>query len=107
MESRLYVCLRCEKGVKSTSGLTRHVNICKIPISLSCCQLSNPDPILTYNITNPLNLPLDNNKKGIIPEVSNHGDLERTRLVNISNGKESIRPADINKQRPTTPNWTP
>ena len=107
MESRLYVCQRCGKGVKFTSGLRRHVNACKIPISLLCRQLSNPDPVLDYNTINPLDLPLNNNKKGITPEVSNHGDLEGTRPANIGNDKEDIRLADIDKQRPATPNWTP
>ena len=104
MESRLYVCPRCGKGVKFTSGLTRHVNACKIPIPLPCCQSSNPDPILDYNTTNPLDLPSDNNKEDITPEVSNHGDSERTRPANIGNDEENIRPADIDEQRPATLN---
>ena len=107
MESRLYVCPRCGKGIKSTSGLTKHINAYKIPISLPCRQLSNPDRILDYNMTNLLDLPSDNNKKGINPEVSNHGDLKGTRPANIGNDKEDIRRADIDKQRPATPNWTP
>ena len=107
MKSRLYVCPRCGKGVKSISGLTRHVNACKIPISLPCRQLSNLDPALNYNTTNPLDLPSDNNKESITPEVSNHGDSERTRPANIRNDEEDIRPANIDKQRPATPNWTP
>ena len=107
MESRLYMYPRCGKGVKSTSGLTRHVNACKIPISLPCCQSSNPDPVLDYNTINPLDLPSDNNKEGITPEVSNHGDLEGTKPANISSNEEDIRPADIDKQKPATLNWTP
>ena len=97
IESILYMCLRYGKGVKSTSGLTRHINVCKIPISLPCCQLSNPDLVLDYNTTNPLDLPLDHNQKGITPEVSNHGDLEGIRLANIGNNKKDIRSADIDK----------
>ena len=97
MESRLYMCLRCGKGVKSTSGLTRHVNACKIPISLLFRQSSNPDPVLDYNMTNPLDSPSDNNKEGITPEVSNYGDSEGTRPANIGNNEEDIRPADIDK----------
>ena len=107
MESRLYVCPRCGKGVKSTSSLTRHVNACKIPISLLCCQSSNPDLVLNYNTTNPLDSPSDNNKEGITPEISNHSNSEKTRPANIGNDKEDIRPVDIDKQRPATSNWMP
>ena len=97
MESRLYVCPRYGKGVKSISGLTKYVNACKILISLPCCQSSNPDPVLDYNKTNLLNLPSDNNKESITPEVSNHSDSEETRPANIGNNKEDIRLVDIDK----------
>ena len=107
MESRIYVCRRCEKGIKSTNGLTRYINACKIPISLPCCQLSNSDLVLNYNMTNPLSLPSDNNKESITSKVSNNNDSERTRPANIGNDQEDIRPADIDKQRSATPSWTP
>ena len=88
----------------STSDLIKYNNICKISISLPYCQLSNPDPVLDYNTTNPLDLPSDNNKKGITSELSNFGDLEKTRLADIGNDKEDIKPVDIDKQKPTTSN---
>lgn len=91
------MCPRCGKGVKSTNGLIRYVNACKIPISLPYCQLSNPDPVLDYNTTNSLDLPSDNNKKGITPKVSNYDDLERTKPADIGNDEEDIRPTDIDE----------
>ena len=96
IESRLYLCPKYGKDIKFTSGLTRHVNTCKIPISLPCYQLSNPDLILDYNTTNLLDLLLDNNKKGITLEVLNYVDLERTRPADIGNNIEDIRPIDRN-----------
>ena len=101
------MCRRYGKSVKSTSSLTRHVNTFKVPISLPYCQLSNPDPVLNYNTTNPPDLPSDNDKEGITPEVFNYGDLKGTRPANIGNNKEDIRPANIDKQRSATFNWTP
>lgn len=105
MEFRLYACPKCEKVVKSTSGLTRYVNACKIPISLPYCQPSNPEPVLDYNMTNSLNLPSDNNEKNI-RLVASDNDKERIRLADIDNDKENIRPADIDEQRPAISNWT-
>ena len=107
MESKLYMCLRCETSVKSTSSLTRHIIACKLPIFLLYCQLSNPNLVLDYNITNSLNLSLDKNKEDITPEVSNHGDFKKIRLVNIGNDEKNIRLEDIDKQKPATPNMTP
>ncbi len=104
MESRVYACLRCGKNVKSTSGLTRHVNTCKIPITLPSRQTSKSTIILEDNTTNCPDLPLDNNEKGISPRASNHGK-ERTRPA--SNNNEDIRPVDIDQQRPITPNSIP
>ena len=107
MESRLYVCPRYGKGIKSTSSLTRHVNVCKIHICLPYYQSLNPNPVLYYNMTNFLNLLLHNNKESIIPEISNQGDSKKTRTANINNDKEDIKLADINKQWPATLNWMP
>ncbi len=104
MESRLYACPRCRKSVKSTSCLTRHVNACKIPITLLSCQPLEPTVILKDNTTNRPDLPSDNNEESISPGASNHGE-ERTKLA--GNNNEDIRPADIDQLRPTTPNWTP
>ncbi len=86
------MCLRCEKSVKSISGLTRHINAYKIPISLLSCQLSKPIAILENNTTICSNLPSDNNKENISPGVSNH-DEEGIKPVN--NNNEDIRLADI------------
>ena len=97
IEYRLDVCQRCRKGVKFTSGLTRHVNTYKTFISLLCCQLSNPDLVLDYNTTNFLDSMPDNNEENITCEVSNYSDSEKTRPVNISNNKEDIRSANIDK----------
>ena len=77
--------------------MTRYVNAWKISISLLCCQLSNQDPIIDYNITNLLDLPLDNNKKDIIPKLLNNSDLKEIKLVDISNNEKNIKPIDINK----------
>ena len=90
MESRSYVCPGCRKDVKSTSGLTRHINACKIPITLPNRQSLNPEPVLDYNTTNPLDLPSDNNKEDISPRESNNGK-KRIRLANMDNNKEDFR----------------
>ena len=103
MESRSYACPRCGKGVKSTSGLTRHVNACKIPITLPSCQPSTLAPILEYNTTNHPDLPSDNFEEDISPGASNNGE-ERIRSADIDNDKEDIRQANLDKQRPATPN---
>lgn len=42
MESRLNIYSRCEKTVKSTSSLTRHVNTYKILVVLSFCLFLKP-----------------------------------------------------------------
>ena len=90
------MCPRCGKGVKSTSGLIRHVNSCKIPIPLPSRQPSTLAPILEYNITNYPDLPSDNFEEDISPGVSNNSK-EKIRPANINNNKEDIRPADIDK----------
>ena len=79
------MCPRCGKDVKSTSGLIRHVNACKIPINLPSCQLSILAPILEYNIINHLDLPSDDFEEDIDPRA-------------LNKSKEKIRPADINNK---------
>ncbi len=103
MESGLYLYLRCWKYIKSTSSLTRYVNICKISITLPSYQLSKPTVILEDNTTNYPDLLSDNNKESISLGISNHGE-KRIRLAD--NDEKDIRPANINQQRPTTPHWT-
>ena len=90
MKSRLYTCPRCGKGIKSTSGLTRHVNACKISIILPSCQPSEPTAILEDNTTTRPDLPSD--KKGISPGISNHGEEE---IKLAGNDNDDIRPANI------------
>ena len=106
IESRLYIYLRYEKDVKPISGLTRHINTCKIPIFLICCQLLNSNLILNYNITNLPNLPLNNNKEDITIETSNNNE-KKIKLIDINNNKKDIRLANINKQRLAIPNKMP
>ena len=106
MESRLYTCLRCGKSVKSTSGWTRYVNACKIPLTLPSCQPLNPKPVLDDNTTNLLDLPSDNNEENISPRALNNGK-KSIRLADMDNNKEDIKPANIDKQKPATPNWIP
>ena len=104
MESRSYACPRCKKGVKFISNLIRHINACKIPITLPSYQSSTLVLILEYNITNYPDLPSDNFKKDINLGVSNNGK-EKTKLADINNNNKDIRLADINKQRPAIPSW--
>lgn len=65
MESRLYVCPKYEKNVKSTSRLTKYVHVCKIPNFLLYCQSLNSKQMLDYNKIILLDLLLNNNKKDI------------------------------------------
>ena len=106
MKSRSYLCLRCEKGVKSTNGLIRHVNTCRISITLPSRQLLNGKLVLNYNTTNPLNLSSKNNKKDISPRVSNNGK-KAINPTDIKNDKEDIKTADINNKMSATSNWMP
>lgn len=100
------MCLRYRKVVKSTSGLTRHVNACKIPITLSSCQPFKPTSILKYNTINYPDLSSDNFKEDISLGASNN-DKEKIRLANTTgNDNENSRLANIDKQRLITPNWT-
>lgn len=96
IESRLYIYSKCEKSVISTNGLIRYINTCKIPNSLPYSQFSNPEPVLDYNTTNFLDLPLDNNEKNISSEVSINGK-EKIRIVDIKNNEKDIRLADISR----------
>ena len=96
MESKSYVCPRCGKGVKSTSSLTRHINSCKIPITLPSRQPSTLAPILKYNTTNHPDLPSDNFEEDISPRALNNGK-KRIRPADIDNNKKDIKPVNIDK----------
>ncbi len=107
MESRLYACPRCGKSVKSINGLTKHVNACKILVTLPSCQTFILAPILKYKMTNHPDLLSDYFEEDISPEASNNHE-EEIRLADIiGNDDKNSRPMDIDKQRPTTPNWIP
>ena len=84
------------RGVKSTSGLTKHVNSRKISITLPSCQTCISASILEYNIINHPDLPSNNFEEDISPGVLNNGK-ERIRPANINNNKEDIKLADIDK----------
>lgn len=86
MKSRLYMCPRYKKSVKSISSLIKYVNVCKIPNFLLYYQFLNSKLVLNYNKINPLDIPSDNNKK----------DISSKRL---NNGKEEIGLADRNKNK--------
>lgn len=96
MESKSYLCSGCKKTVKSISGLTRYINVCKISITLPTCQPSNSKLILEYNVTNHLNFLLDNSKKDISQGVS-HNSKEEIRHTNIDNNEKDNIPVDIDK----------
>lgn len=67
--------LRYKKAVKSTNGLIKHVNACKILVALPSHPFLKLKQALEYNNTsNPLNVLLDNNKKNL-------------RLININEQK--------------------
>lgn len=53
--------------------------------------------MLDYNITNLLDLLLDNNMEDNIFEIWNNSDLKKIKPADIGNDKEDIRPANINK----------
>lgn len=94
MESRLYVCLRCGKNVKSINGLTKYVNVCKIQIILLYYQPLKLTLILENNMNNCPNLPSDNNKENISPKESNYGKEE---IKSTGNNNEDIRLANIDQ----------
>ncbi len=104
MESRLYACPKCEKGVKSTSSLTKHINACKIPVILPYCQPSTLAPILEYNTINHPDLPSDYFKEDISLGISNNDEEEIRPADTTGHDDENSRPANIDEQRPTTPN---
>lgn len=107
MELKSYMYPRCGKIVKSISGLTRHVNAYKIPITLPSCLLSSPASILKYNTPNHLDLSSDKFEEDISLGASNN-DKEKMRPVDTnSNNDENSRPVDIAKQKPITLNETP
>lgn len=96
MESRLYICSRCGKVVKSTSGILKHDIVCKISIFLLYCQTLNPEPVLDYNTIHLLNLPSNNNKEDIKQVVlDNHN--KKIRPADMDDNKKNISPADIDK----------
>ena len=83
--------------------MTRYVNTCKIPITLLSRQFLNPKPILDYNTINLLDLPSDNKEEDINPKALKNGK-EGIRLADMDNDTKDIGPADIDKEKPTTPN---
>ncbi len=97
MESRLYMYPRCKKGIKSISGLIRHINIYKIPVTLSSCQPFTSVLILEYNITNHLNLLSDNFKEDISLGALNNNKKTMRLADTIGNDDENSGPADIDK----------
>lgn len=94
MESRLYSYPRCGKSVKFTSSLTRHVNDCKILITLTSCQPSKLIAILEVNTINYPDLLSDNNNKSISSEVSNYG---KEGIRSADNNNKNIKPANIDQ----------
>ena len=102
MESRLYANLRYRKDIKSTSGLTKHVNACIILITLPSYQPLKLTVILEDNTMNCLDLTL--NKESINLKVSNYG---KKRIKPVDKNDNNIKPANIDQQRPTIPNLTP
>lgn len=98
------MCLRDRNDVRSTSGLTRHINACKILITLLRHQLSTLALILKYNIINYSDLPSDNFGEDINPGASNNDEKE-IRLVNtMENDNKNSKHMDIDQQKPITPN---
>lgn len=83
--------------------MTKHFNAYKNPIILLSCQTPNSVPIIKNNTTSYLNFLLNKNKENIYLEASNNNE-EKIRPANIDIDKKDIRLADINKQKPTTPN---
>lgn len=68
IESRLNICLRYEKTIKSTSSLTRYVNTYRILVVLLFCPLSKSKQASKCNNTsNTLDVPLYNIKKNLGP----------------------------------------
>ncbi len=97
MGSRSYTCPRCGKSVKSTSALTKHVNACKITVTLPRCQPSTPTPILQYNRTNHLDLLSDYFKDDISSGASSNNKEEIRPVDTMGNDDENSRLADIDE----------
>ena len=89
----------------STSSLIGHVNSYKILITLPSRLPSTPAPIFEYNITNHPNLPSDNFKEDMSLRVPNNNKEEIRLADTISSFNRYSKPANIDKERPTTPNW--
>lgn len=77
--------------------MIKHINVYKILISLLYYQLLNSNLILKYNITNSLNLTLDNYKINITFKILNNNDFKKTKPIDIGNNKKNIKLANINK----------
>lgn len=66
MKSRLNICPRCRKTVKSISSLTKYVNACKILVILPSRLFLKLEQALKYNNTsNLLDVPSNNNKENL------------------------------------------
>lgn len=64
IKSKLNICPRYWKAVKSISDLTKHINACKIWVPLPSCPFQKLELVLKYsNILSLLDVLLDNNKK--------------------------------------------
>lgn len=94
MKSKSYTCPKSGKGIKPSSHLIRHINVCKILITLPNYQSSNSPLILEYNTINHLDFWLNNDKEDISLRESNNSE-EKIRPVDINNNKKDIKPADI------------
>lgn len=105
MEFRSYTHTRYGKNVKSTGGLIKYINTCKIQIPPPSGQSLKLVAISEDNMTNPLNLSLDNNKKDICQRVSNNSN-KRIRLVPVdtmSNYNTKYTLTEINYSRLNIP----
>lgn len=84
--------------IESIINLTKHVNICKILITLPSCLLSKLIIILKYNTSNLLDLPSNNGERNIGPGIYNNDNKRiRLKLANITNNNNR----DIDQQRQT------
>lgn len=101
MKSKLCVCPRYEKKVKYSYSLIKHINTYKISILLPSYQPPILVLILEHNITNHLDLPLDNFKENNSLKVSKT-DEKKIRLADLNSDEEDIRSADIDKQKLAT-----
>lgn len=74
--------------------MIKFVNICKILNFLLYYQFLNLKLVLNYNITNFLELLLNNNKENINLERLKY---KKIRLIDINNNKKDIKLVNINK----------